>query len=138
DVARIAAPHLARHNLRLRLLCRLDGPIMVMADAMRDALLNLVINSTESGQEEGEIELEAWQEADRLIFAIRDRGSGLPADTDVFAPFVTTKETGHGLGLAISRRTVEAHGGSIRAEDRDGGGATLTIILPQPPTGAPW
>ncbi len=138
DVARIAAPHLARHNLRLRLLCRLDGPIMVMADAMRDALLNLVINSTESGQEEGEIELEAWQEADRLIFAIRDRGNGLPADTDVFAPFVTTKETGHGLGLAISRRTVEAHGGSIRAEDRDGGGATLTIILPQPPTGAPW
>ncbi len=137
EVARLAGPRLARQNLRLNTRCRLDGPIAVMADAMRDALLNLVINSAESGQEDGEIELEAWQEEGRVLFAVRDRGNGLPAGKNVFAPFVTTKDTGHGLGLAICRRTVEAHGGTIRAENRDGGGATFTITLPQPPSGGP-
>jgi len=138
DGARLAGPRLAGQNLRLRILCRLETPIAVMADAMRDVLLNLVITSAESGQQEGEIEVEAWREEDKVVFAVRDRGCGLPADTDVFAPFVTTKDTGHGLGLAINRRTVEAHGGTIRAENREGGGAVFTIILPQPPTGATW
>ncbi|HEB50100.1 MAG TPA: hypothetical protein ENI89_05780 [Desulfobulbus sp.] len=135
DVARLAGPRLAEQNLRLRILCRLDNPIAVMADAMRDVLLNLIINSAESGQQEGEIVVEAWQEESRVFFTVSDRGCGLPENTDVFAPFVTTKETGHGLGLAINRRTVEAHGGTIRAENREGGGATFTILLPQPPAG---
>ncbi|WP_457574580.1 ATP-binding protein [Desulfolithobacter sp.] len=134
DVSRLAEPLLTRQNLRLCLHCRLNRPIVVMADAMRDALLNLVINSAESGQLEGEIELEAWQEKGKVLFAVHDRGDGLPDKTDIFAPFVTTKETGHGLGLAISRRTVEAHGGTILAGNRDGGGTTFTIILPQPPS----
>ncbi len=135
EVARLAGPHLARHNLRLDLKCGFDGPVTLMAGGMRDALLNLVINSAESGQKEGGIELEARREEGRVIFSVRDRGCGLPPDTDLFAPFVTTKETGHGLGLAISRRTVEAHGGTIRAGNRQEGGSVFTIVLPQPPTG---
>ncbi len=135
SVARLAGPRLDDRDLRLELRCRTRGPITLMADAMRDALLNLVINSAESGQQDGSIILEARQEDGRLLFEVRDRGSGLPAGTDLFAPFVTTKATGHGLGLAISRRTVEAHGGTIRARNRPDGGAVFTITIPQPPCG---
>jgi len=48
----------------------------------------------------------------------------------VFEPFVTFREQGLGLGLAISRSIVTAHGGSIRAENNSGGGATFRCLLP--------
>ena len=61
-----------------------------------------------------------------------DRGPGIPdGQLDrVFEPFVTFREQGLGLGLAISRSIVIAHGGSIRAENNPGGGATFRCLLP--------
>ena len=135
QVQRLAAPILDDHHLELRCDCRTGKKtIQLMEDSMRDALLNLIINAAESGQQEGIIECEISQTGNQLRIEIRDRGQGLPHGTDIFSPFITTKNSGHGLGLAICRRTVEAHGGTIDAADRDGGGAVFTIILPQPPT----
>ena len=135
SVERLARPSLEQRGLKLQTVVRLDQPVSLMADAMRDALLNLVLNSAESGQESGVIELEAWQEAKRLLIQVRDRGKGLPRNINIFAPFVTTKADGHGLGLAISRRIIEAHGGTIMAADREGGGTVVTIQLPLSPVG---
>ncbi len=138
QVQRLAAPILDDHNLELCCDCRTRKPIQLMEDSMRDALLNLIINAAESGQQSGVIKCSVHRKNGNLIFAIQDRGNGIPQDTDIFAPFVTTKATGHGLGLAISRRTIEAHGGHIRVTARKGGGTTFTIVLPQPPqTGTP-
>ena len=66
----------------------------------------------------------------RVSFA--DNGPGFPPDqlTHLFEPFVTTKPRGTGLGLAICRRIVAGHHGDIRAENRPGGGALLTVTLP--------
>ena len=66
---------------------------------------------------------------------VSDRGSGIPDDQleRVFEPFVTFREQGLGLGLAISRSIVTAHGGSIRAENNAGGGATFRCLLPIAP-----
>jgi signal transduction histidine kinase len=63
---------------------------------------------------------------------IADRGSGIPEDQleRVFEPFVTFRAQGLGLGLAISRSIVAAHGGSIRAENNGDGGATFRCLLP--------
>jgi signal transduction histidine kinase len=130
EVARLAEPVLARNGLELQCRSRVKGMVAIMMDSIRDALLNLVINSAESGQKDGIIELEVWREDGRLIFEIRDRGCGLPEDLDIFAPFVTTKSTGHGLGLAITRRTIEAHGGTVSAKNRTNGGAVLRLMLP--------
>ncbi|MCD4708922.1 MAG: PAS domain-containing sensor histidine kinase [Candidatus Sabulitectum sp.] len=68
-----------------------------------------------------------------LILCVLDRGSGLPEPPEtVFRPMYTTAETqgGMGLGLTITRRLVRAMGGSIKAENREQGGAVFTVIIP--------
>jgi signal transduction histidine kinase len=64
--------------------------------------------------------------------SVHDCGEGIAADvaSRLFEPFVTTKDTGMGVGLAIVRRVVETHRGTIRATNNPGGGATFTFTLP--------
>ncbi len=133
EIDRLSAPILLQNNLELHCRATVQEPILVMENGIRDVLLNLVINAAESGQQEGVIDCEIRTEPDKVVMTVRDRGHGVPKETDIFAPFVTTKDQGHGLGLAICRRIVLAHGGTIRATDRSGGGTVFTIILPQPP-----
>jgi signal transduction histidine kinase len=54
----------------------------------------------------------------------------------LFEPFVSTKDTGTGLGLNVCRRVARDHGGDIRAENLPGGGARFTVVLPGGPTDA--
>lgn len=65
------------------------------------------------------------------VVTVRDTGIGMPPELvdRIFEPFVTTKETGHGLGLSTCRRVVQAHGGVITAANRPEGGAVFTIHL---------
>jgi signal transduction histidine kinase len=67
-----------------------------------------------------------------IEIVVHDTGPGLPADLQgrLFTPFVTTKSHGVGIGLAIARTIVEAHGGSIGARNSPVGGAIFTITLP--------
>jgi PAS domain S-box-containing protein len=68
-----------------------------------------------------------------LEAAIRDRGPGLSAEQrrHLFEPFYTTKPKGTGLGMAIAKRIVEAHGGEIAAGDAPGGGAEVRVLVPR-------
>jgi two-component system NtrC family sensor kinase len=69
-----------------------------------------------------------------VLITVRDNGPGIPAPLleQIFEPFVTTKEPGQGtgLGLAVAARLIDSMGGTIRAESRNGDGATFTIVLP--------
>nr|MBA2744339.1 histidine kinase [Chthoniobacterales bacterium] len=80
------------------------------------------------------IEAAARSAGERLIITVSDRGPGLSAEPErVFEKFhrANGSETGGlGLGLSIARGFVEAHGGQLRAENRNGGGARFTIDLP--------
>ena len=67
-----------------------------------------------------------------VIIRIADRGAGIDAGIagQIFDPFFTTKSHGMGMGLAICRSIIEAHGGTLEAAPRDGGGTALTFRLP--------
>ena len=67
-----------------------------------------------------------------LRITVRDHGPGLSPEQRqrIFEPFFTTKTRGTGLGMPITKRIIEAHGGTIAARNRDGGGAQLTFRLP--------
>ena len=73
------------------------------------------------------VEGERW-----LSLAVSDTGPGISADVidRIFEPFVTTRATGAGLGLAVAKRIVDGHGGVIDVHSEPGKGATFTLRLP--------
>jgi two-component system sensor kinase FixL len=68
---------------------------------------------------------------DQALVSIADTGPGISPDVrdQLFQPFVTTKRTGMGVGLSISRTIIESHGGRIWAEAREGGGTIFKFTL---------
>jgi signal transduction histidine kinase len=108
-------------------------PAVVDPGQVRQVLLNLLINALEAVARGGTVRLRAETGDDRWVtLRVEDDGCGLPASLGprIFAPFVSTKETGLGLGLSICKRIVEAHGGTIDAANRSEGGAAFTVRLP--------
>ncbi len=106
----------------------------VRADAvrLRQLLHNLVKNALEASPGTPEIEVATRMDGAEVEIVVADRGAGLPADFDErwFEPYRSGKARGSGLGLAIVRKVVDEHGGSVRAERREGGGARLVVTLP--------
>jgi PAS domain S-box-containing protein len=96
------------------------------------ALLNVIRNAAQAMEGGGCIRI-ALESADNLCrISVTDSGAGIPADIrdKIFEPFVTTKHRGTGLGLPITKRTIEQHGGSIAVHSTSGRGTTVVITLP--------
>ena len=100
---------------------------------LRQVLANLVSNALNQMPDGGELRITAYGEAGWVTVEVADTGPGIPPDRleQVFQRFVKAGDsTGTGLGLSIARDLVEAHGGTLQAGNRDGGGALFTIRLP--------
>jgi signal transduction histidine kinase len=81
----------------------------------------------------GQIHVRLNQEKDgELTLCVADNGCGLPEElgSKIFEPFVTSKETGLGLGLSICKRIMEAHGGTISGRNRPEGGTEFVMRFP--------
>ena len=102
-------------------------------ERMRQVLSNVVRNAVQATPEPGRVDLRVGLDGARLIFSVRDRGAGIePGDKErLFEPFFTRRVQGTGLGLAVARRIVQGHGGTITASNHPEGGAVFTIALPQ-------
>jgi PAS domain S-box-containing protein len=115
-----------------------DSLPVIEADKVQvqQVVMNLVLNAVDAMVDAKArpriLSLQSRATDDGVLVSVRDTGSGLPAPNaeQVFEPFYTTKADGIGIGLAISRSIVEAHGGSIWASAETGPGATFSFRLP--------
>ncbi|HLX87535.1 MAG TPA: HAMP domain-containing sensor histidine kinase [Acidimicrobiales bacterium] len=107
-------------------------------EQMTQILVNVITNAIQAMPEGGELTVAARRRGADVAITVADDGEGVDtsvADT-VFEPFVTTKPTGTGLGLAVVRQLTEAHGGRVTLENRAEGGAVVTITIPARPVDA--
>jgi len=125
-------------GLRAHCAFRLDGqapPGQARFDPVQleQALINLLKNAHESGSAPEAVTLRCAAERAELVLVVADRGSGMsePVLAQALLPFYSTKRAGTGLGLALAREIVEAHGGRIALVNRHGGGLRVTMTLPQ-------
>jgi signal transduction histidine kinase len=115
-----------------------EVPVKGSAELLHRALENVVRNALRHTPEGGKVAVEVLPDngGNSLRLAILDQGPGVPERelSAIFEPFFrggsSQSTDGHGLGLAIARRVVEAHGGSVRASNRAGGGLCVEIVLP--------
>ena len=129
---------ISRQAISLRLDLNADVP-EIRGDViqLQQVLLNLIVNAIEAtagspGKREIVLLTETLPPADASV-AVRDSGVGIePDDLDrLFSPFYTTKPAGMGMGLSISRKIIESHGGRLWATQNQGPGATFRFSIPQ-------
>jgi signal transduction histidine kinase len=119
------------------LTTRVDDGVELTADRERlhRAVINIVRNAFHACGSGGEVHLsieEDDEESGQRVVRVADNGPGIPDEVldDILTPFFTTKEKGSGLGLALTRQTVEQHGGEMLIDTEPGRGTTITLILP--------
>ena len=109
-------------------------PVTLTADAgqLQQVMVNLVLNALDAMPTGGQLQLVVRSVGGWVEIEVSDNGPGIPAELlpRLFRPFVSGKDTGLGLGLAISLRIAEDHGGTITATNRLSTGATFTVRLP--------
>jgi len=140
---RAAATHASRaaeKQIAVRVLADADLPtIDVDPDRMMQVLNNLLSNALRFTPEGGAITLGAKADGEQVALSVQDNGVGIPPEDlpNIFARFYrgdearNVKEKESGLGLAIAKSLVAAHGGQISARSRLGEGTTFTIVLPR-------
>jgi two-component system OmpR family sensor kinase len=139
DLLGLAAEECARTTAELDLIEGTDSAALQVQGVprlLRRAIRNLLENARRYGA--GEIELQLAVQDGMASVRVNDRGPGVPAALRdrIFEPFyrlpgASERDGGVGLGLALVKSIVERHGGSVRCEDRPGGGASFVIALPR-------
>ena len=133
------APQAAARQITLAVSAASETPdVLVDPDRMAQVLGNLVSNALRHTPAGGRIELSAQAQGARVALVVADTGEGIPSDVlpHVFDRFYrgdaarSQQEGESGLGLAIAKSIVEAHGGTIAAASTPGHGTTFTIMLP--------
>ena len=135
--------HADRKNIQL--LYSIKGSsLKITADylQMKQVLNNLVSNGIKYSHTGKSVELTAAKKGDKILISVIDQGQGIPTDEipHLFKPFITSSvrstggEKSTGLGLVITKKLVEQHGGTLTVESETGKGSVFTIMLPQKQT----
>ncbi|WP_365888828.1 HAMP domain-containing sensor histidine kinase, partial [Desulfuromonas sp.] len=135
EVAELFRRSASRHQIVLE--CPADlPPVQGDESRLQQVVKNLLSNAVKYSPEGGTVTLGARGEGETVILSVTDRGLGIPADEqeNVFERFfrgrVRAKISGTGLGLALVKEVVEAHGGAVRVESAEGQGSTFSLRLP--------
>ena len=109
-------------------------------ELLKTCFLNLMINALDAMPDGGQLSVSVSRAVDddgreSIEVSVSDTGSGMSADDarSAFEPYFSTKDTGIGLGLALTRKIVADHGGTIDLDSSPGHGTTARIVLPASP-----
>jgi len=107
-------------------------PVLVDRIHVQQVLVNLLMNAAQAMPGGGEVFIEIGKEGSYAFLSVRDTGPGIAEEIRdrIFEPFFTTKPGGTGLGLSICKRLVEANGGWIEVESKEGQGSIFKVFLP--------
>jgi PAS domain S-box-containing protein len=100
---------------------------------IQQVFINLIVNAIEALEQQQVapvVELKAETNSNGMLIQVIDNGPGVDDPDRIFDAFMTTKENGMGIGLAVSRSIIESHGGRLWAENNNAGGATFNVALP--------
>jgi two-component system sensor kinase FixL len=134
---------LVAHDMRARQIettlelsaipCVIEGDHVLLQQVLVNLVRNAVDALAESSSARRQITIRSAVRGADVEISVRDNGTGLPEEIigSLFTPFVTTKSHGLGIGLTIAQRIVEAHDGTIVANENVDGGATFTVMLPR-------
>lgn len=116
-------------------------PVEVDPGAFREVLVNIILNAVLAMPNGGQLHCRTWDQDDRVMFSIRDTGTGMSEEVRrrCFEPLFTTRgpEQGTGLGLSVAYGVIRRHGGTITVDSALGRGSTFTIDLPAAVATAP-
>lgn len=135
EIVTIFGPEFAEKNIVIK--TNLDNNIPAFKfDEIRikQAIINVITNSSEAIGKNGTIAVSTYtkNESNQVCVRISDTGGGIPLNllNNIFNPFFTTKNTGIGLGLAITKKIIESHNGTISIENNLGDGTVFDFALP--------
>jgi signal transduction histidine kinase len=115
----------------------LDGPAALAScdpNKVKQVLINLVQNALDASPDGGTVTVAVKSETDRVVIAVQDEGMGIDGELgDVFAPGITSKGGGSGIGLTIARALARQHGGELTLDTSVGRGACAELSLPKEP-----
>lgn len=133
EILGFCAPELAAHNVDVQVDDQAPGAT-IYADAkqLKQACLNLILNAIDAMPDGGRLTLGIRSVGENTLISIADSGQGIPVEMieRIFTPFVTTKASGTGLGLAKVYSIMESHDGSIECVSEKDAGATFSLYIP--------
>ncbi|NCC26279.1 MAG: GHKL domain-containing protein, partial [Deltaproteobacteria bacterium] len=119
------------------IVCRMDSaediPVCrIDSNQIKQVLINLVKNAVEAMPDGGSLKVTTARDGQHLKVTVENSGEGIPPEVmkRIFHPFFSTKAKGTGLGLAVSYKLVQDHGGEIVVQNYEGQGARFTVSLP--------
>jgi signal transduction histidine kinase len=141
EVQGLMAPNLESLNVKLVVEAGPDLAIRADSGHLKQVLVNLARNGAEAIDGQGTVTMRAratraqlgGREINVVILEVSDTGKGIPAEIEkrMFDPFFSTKETGTGLGLALSARLIDQQGGRLQYQTQPGRGTTFSVVLPR-------
>jgi two-component system sensor histidine kinase ChvG len=148
DLAELARARVARaraderwKDLRFELEAATPAPLRAVAEGLETVLDNLLVNAASFARSSGQVTVVVEANDEHVELRVSDDGPGIPAEeaSRVFERFYTTRrhDKGTGLGLALVRAIVEAHGGHVAVVSEPGQGATLKARFPAPASSRP-
>jgi signal transduction histidine kinase len=133
ELATLVEGEAQQSKVQIRVVAPLTlPPVKADREYLRQTLLNLILNSLQAMPEGGTLTLKANTSNGNFLISVTDTGTGIAPENRrrIFEPYFTTKAKGSGLGLALARRIIEAHGGTITVFSETDHGCCFQIALP--------